>query len=84
MQEARAVSVNTEPWRSFVSDDDISALNRFAEYCDNPESGGHDLEKEQVKRLEKIGLLRRSGRISFTTDFSDFVLSTAGINLKGE
>ncbi|AOV09972.1 TPA: hypothetical protein LVL98_001508 [Klebsiella michiganensis] len=82
--KTRTVSINTEPWRSFVSDDDITALNRFAECCDDPESGGHDLEKEQVKRLEKIGLLRRSGRISFTTDFGDFVLSAAGINLNLE
>ncbi|APG19785.1 hypothetical protein A3780_20290 [Kosakonia radicincitans] len=59
------------------------AQNRFAECCDDPESGGHDLEKEQVKRLEKIGLLRRSGRISFTTDFGDFVLAAAGINPRG-
>ncbi|EIE3222550.1 hypothetical protein LFS25_004284 [Salmonella enterica subsp. enterica serovar Typhimurium] len=81
--KTRTGSVNTEPWRSFVSDDDITALNRFAECCDDPESGGHDLEKEQVKRLEKIGLLRRSGRISFTTDFGDFVLSAAGINPRG-
>lgn len=61
--------------RTFVTDDDIKALNRFAECCDDPESGGHDLEKEQVTRLEKIGALRRSGRISYITDFDDLALS---------
>ena len=64
-----------EQWRSFVSDTDIAALHRFAECCDDPESGGHDLEKEQVQRLEKIGALQRSGRISYITDFGDYLIS---------
>lgn len=67
--------------RSFVTDADIAALHRFAECCDDPESGGHDLEKEQVQRLEKIGVLQRSGRISYITDFGDYLISaTAPIN----
>ena len=61
--------------RSFVTDADIAALHRFAECCDDPESGGHDLEKEQVQRLEKIGALQRSGRISYITDFGDYLIS---------
>lgn len=61
--------------RSFVTDADIEALHRFAECCDDPESGGHDLEKEQVQRLEKIGALQRSGRISYITDFGDYLIS---------
>ena len=66
---------------SFVTDADIAALHRFAECCDDPESGGHDLEKEQVQRLEKIGALQRSGRISYITDFGDYLISaTAPIN----
>lgn len=60
---------------SFVTDADIAALHRFAECCDDPESGGHDLEKEQVQRLEKIGALQRSGRISYITDFGDYLIS---------
>lgn len=67
--------------RSFVTDADIAALHRFAECCDDPESGGHDLEKEQVQRLEKIGALQRSGRISYITDFGDYLISaTAPVN----
>ncbi|QIP54954.1 hypothetical protein [Hafnia alvei] len=62
---------------SFVTDADIAALHRFAECCDDPESGGHDLEKEQVQRLEKIGALQRSGRISYITDFGDYLISVA-------
>lgn len=61
--------------RSFVTDSDIAALHRFAECCDDPESGGHDLEKDQVRRLEKIGALQRSGRISYITDFGDYLIS---------
>ncbi|MEB7891839.1 DUF551 domain-containing protein [Hafnia alvei] len=66
---------------SFVTDADIAALHRFAECCDDPESGGHDLEKEQVQRLEKVGTLQRSGRISYITDFGDYLISaTAPVN----
>ncbi|HEM7419422.1 TPA: hypothetical protein U2J22_004584 [Citrobacter youngae] len=81
--EARGITV--EPFRSFVTDDDLAALHRFAECCDDPESGGHDLEKEQVRRLEAIGALQRSGRISYITGFGDVLISiTAGIGVKGE
>ncbi|WP_269757767.1 ead/Ea22-like family protein [Klebsiella oxytoca] len=76
--ESRTVTI--EPFRSFVTDADLAALHRFAECCDDPESGGHDLEKEQVRRLEAIGALQRSGRISYITGFGDFLISiTAGI-----
>lgn len=81
--EALTVSVKPDPWRSFVTNDDITALNRFAECCDDPGSGGHDLDKDQVSRLEKIGVLQRSGRISYITDFGDFIISVyAGIKLE--
>ncbi|HIB4716111.1 TPA: hypothetical protein ACWW47_005477 [Klebsiella pneumoniae] len=76
--ESRTVTI--EPFRSFVTDADLAALHRFAECCDDPESGGHDLEKEQVRRLEAIGALQRSGRISYITGFGDVLISiTAGI-----
>ena len=82
--ELESRTVTLEPFRSFVTDADIAALHRFAECCDDPESGGHDLEKEQVRRLEAIGALQRSGRISYITDFGDVLISiTAGIG-KGE
>ena len=78
-------TVTIEPFRSFVTDADLAALHRFAECCDAPESGGHDLEKEQVRRLEAIGALQRSGRISYITDFGDVLISiTAGIKLQIE
>lgn len=79
--EESAQPVMAEQWRSFVTDADIAALHRFVECCDDPESGGHDLEKEQVQRLEKVGALQRSGRISYITDFGDYLISaTAPVN----
>ncbi|HDU3814138.1 TPA: ead/Ea22-like family protein [Klebsiella pneumoniae subsp. pneumoniae] len=81
--ESRTVTI--EPFRAFVTDADLAALHRFAECCDDPESGGHDLEKEQVRRLESIGALQRSGRISYITGFGDFLISiTAGIKWDAE
>lgn len=71
--ESRTVTV--EPFRSFVTDADLAALHRFAECCDDPESGGHDLEKEQVRRLEEIGALRRTGRVHWITGFGDVLIS---------
>lgn len=80
--EARTISL--EPFRSFVTDADIAALHRFAECCDDPESGGHNLEKEQVRRLESIGALQRSGRVSYITGFGDVLISiTSGISEGG-
>lgn len=79
--ESRTVTI--EPFRSFVTDADLAALYRFAECCDDPESGGHDLEKEQVQRLEAIGALQRSGRISYITGFGDLLISiAAGIKVE--
>ncbi|WP_393950058.1 hypothetical protein [Kluyvera intermedia] len=84
--ELESSTVTLEPFRSFVTNDDIAALHRFAECCDDPESGGHDLEREQVRRLEAIGALQRSGRVSYITGFGDVLISiTAGIQvIEGE
>ncbi|MBZ1746768.1 hypothetical protein ACYA8F_22840 [Klebsiella pneumoniae] len=80
LAEMESRTVTIEPFRSFVTDADLAALHRFAECCDDPESGGHDLEQEQVRRLEAIGALQRSGRISYITGFGDVLISiTAGI-----
>lgn len=82
-KEGRTVTI--EPFRSFVTDADITALHRFAECCDDPESRGHDLEIEQVRRLEAIGALQRKGRISYITGFGDVLISiSAGIKWETE
>lgn len=83
--ELKSRTVTIEPFRAFVTDADLAALHRFAECCDDPESGGHDLEQEQVRRLEAIGALQRSGRISYITGFGDVLISiTAGIKVEAE
>lgn len=70
-----------EPWRSFVTDDDIAALIRFADCCDDPDSGCHDLEPEQVARLVSIGALNQVRKnYHETTHFGDFLIS-AGITI---
>lgn len=80
--ELKARTLTIEPFRSFVTDADLAALHRFSEFCDDPEADGHDLEKEQVRRLEAIGALQRCGRISYITGFGDTLISiTAGITL---
>lgn len=85
IERLESSTVTIEPFRAFVTDADLAALHRFAECCDDPESGGHDLEKEQVSRLESIGALQRSGRISYITGFGDFLISiTAGIKWEAE
>ena len=85
LAEMESRTVTIEPFRSFVTDADLAALHRFAECCDEPESGGHDLEQEQVRRLEAIGALQRSGRISYITSFGDVLISiTAGIKWEAE
>lgn len=82
-KELESRTVTIEPFRSFVTDADLAALHRFAECCDDPESGGHDLEKEQVLRLEAIGALRRSGCVHWITGFGDVLISiTAGIRVE--
>lgn len=85
LAEMESRTVTIEPFRSFVTDADLAALHRFAECCDDPESGGHDLDKEQVRRLEAIGALQRSGRISYITCFGDVLISiTNGIKWETE
>lgn len=81
--ESRTVTI--EPFRSFVTDADLAALHRFAECCDDPESGGHDLEKEQVLRLEAIGALRRFGCVHWITGFGDVLISiTADVRVEDD
>lgn len=65
-----------EPWRAFVTDDDVASLIRFADCCDDPDSGGHDLEPEQVARLVNIGALNQiRNNYHETTHFGNFLIS---------
>ncbi|ACO74665.1 hypothetical protein LHK_01680 [Laribacter hongkongensis HLHK9] len=64
--------------RSLLSPEDIKALRRFAECCEDSDSGGHDVSKEAMKRLELAGAVRSLGfRRHETTKFGDYVLEDA-------
>lgn len=45
----------------WISAADMMALRRFVECCEDSDSGGHDVEKDTMKRLEKLGAVRSLG-----------------------
>lgn len=63
--------------RTLVTPDDLSALQRFDECCQDPDSGGHDVSKEKMLRLAQLGAVRPIG---FTrhelTEFGAAVLAS--------
>lgn len=56
--------------------DDMSALQRFVECCEDPDAGGHDVEKNIITRLSQYGALRqvRPGYHE-VTEFGEFILN---------
>lgn len=58
--------------------DDLSALKRFAECCEDSDSGGHDVAKDRMARLREIGAVQSKGfgRHQITT-FGGYVLDLA-------
>lgn len=46
---------------SLLPADDMKNLRRFAECCEDFESGGHDVPKADMKRLELAGAVRSIG-----------------------
>jgi hypothetical protein len=59
--------------KPLYTDDDIKALRRFAETCEDGE--GYDLPKVTMVRLARIGLVRRcTGNIYEVTDFGSSIL----------
>lgn len=61
--------------QNYLLEDDLAALQRFAECCDDSESGGHDVSKDRIARLREIGVLETKGfgRHQITT-FGGYVL----------
>lgn len=49
------------PFEAFLRDDDARALHRFMECCEDSDSGGHDVSKNAMRRLAKIGVVRSCG-----------------------
>lgn len=56
--------------------DDMAALMRFVECCEDPDAGGHDVEKNIITRLSQYGALRqvRPGYHE-VTEFGEFILN---------
>jgi len=55
---------------------DMAALQRFVECCEDPDAGGHDVEKNIITRLSQYGALRqvRPGYHE-VTEFGEFILN---------
>lgn len=68
-----------------LTDEDMRHLRRFAEICEDSDAGGHDLPKDAVKRLEKVGALRNCGFGRHeTTAFGDALLTMPAVQSQGE
>lgn len=63
---------------NFLMPDDLAALKRFAECCEDADSGGHDVSKDRMSRLREIGVVESKGfgRHQITT-FGGYVLDLA-------
>jgi hypothetical protein len=59
-----------------ISTEELQALGRFRDCCEDPDAGGHDVPKAMVQRLMAIGALRTLGfGRHMTTDYGDWVLA---------
>jgi len=57
-----------------ISTDELAAFHRFCETCEDFESGGYDVPKEDMQRLARIGVVRWCGGSRYeTTDFGDVI-----------
>lgn len=57
-----------------IQENNIEALRRFRECCEDPDSGGHDVPKDEIRQLVEIGLLRSIGFGRHnTTAFADWL-----------
>lgn len=67
-----------KPALMLLNEDEIAALYRFRETCEDSDSGGYDVDKEMMKRLAAIGVIESKGfgRYQFT-EFGDFVVERA-------
>ena len=65
----------TEKVLYLFEESDLKALKRFKEISEDSEAHGHDLSKDQIKRLENIGALRNCGfGLRMITDFGEYIL----------
>ena len=64
--------------QALLNAEEMAALHRFQETCQDFDSGGYDVDKNMMKRLAAIGVIESKGfgRYQFT-DFGDFVIERA-------
>lgn len=64
-----------------IAADEMKALKRFRECCEDFDSGGHDLSKPMTNRLEVAGALRSIGFDRHEiTEFGDWLLAQPSAN----
>lgn len=60
---------------ALILPDDLKALKRFLECCEDSDSGGHDISRDRMSRLSEIGVCRHLGFGNHQiTAFGDYVL----------
>ncbi len=61
----------------YLNEDDFADLFRFNECAEDSDSGGHDVPKDRMKRLERLGVIRNCGfgRHEITA-FGNYVIET--------
>lgn len=67
-----------KPALMLLNEEELAALYRFQETCEDSDSGGYDVDKDMMKRLAAIGVIESKGfgRYQFT-EFGDFVVERA-------
>jgi len=67
-----------KPALMLLNEEELAALYRFQETCEDSDSGGYDVDKDMMKRLAAIGVIESKGfgRYQFT-EFGDFVVKRA-------
>ena len=73
--EGEATQAAAPGAQALLNAEEMAALYRFQETCQDFDSGGYDVDKDMMKRLAAIGVIESKGfgRYQFT-DFGDFVI----------
>ena len=67
-----------KPALMLLNEEELAALYRFQETCEDSDSGGYDVDKEMMKRLAAIGAIESKGFGRYQlTEFGDFVVERA-------
>ncbi|WP_136414786.1 hypothetical protein [Herbaspirillum sp. ST 5-3] len=78
--ESQGQPLPTKP-QIYISETELDAFNRFCECCEDSDADGHDVPKEMMARLCKIGLVRSCGFGKHeTTRYGDAIRCQASEN----